>query len=153
MWSRVSSTRLAARIQVETVWRQSGLWVRIPDLHRMRIQGPVWRAPMIPKLSSQENFFDVFLKSQKNSYQLQCRIIFDSTLYICLKVLKRTSLSNLLHLHLLMTMVLCRTTTVLCYIWWRIFFVLQALDLLVPLGMSLVFERLTGSAIFVQLLT
>ena len=36
----------AARIRIEAVWRQSGLWIWIPDPHCMRIQGPVWRAPL-----------------------------------------------------------------------------------------------------------
>ena len=36
----------AVRIRIEAVWRQRGLWIWIPDPHRMRIQGPVWRAPM-----------------------------------------------------------------------------------------------------------
>ena len=34
----------AAQLQNEAVWRQSGPWIRIPDLHRIRIQGPVWRS-------------------------------------------------------------------------------------------------------------
>ena len=40
------STRCRIRIQIETMWRQSGLWILIPDPHRMRIQGSVWRAPV-----------------------------------------------------------------------------------------------------------
>ena len=36
----------AAQIWIEAVWRQSGLWIRIPDLHRIWIQGPVWRDPV-----------------------------------------------------------------------------------------------------------
>ena len=35
----------AARILIEAVWRQSGLWIRIPDANRIRIYDPVWRAP------------------------------------------------------------------------------------------------------------
>ena len=37
----------AARIRIKAVWRQSGLWIRIPDPHRIRIQGPVWRAALL----------------------------------------------------------------------------------------------------------
>ena len=35
----------AARIRIAAVRRQSGLWIRIPDLHRIRLQGLLWRAP------------------------------------------------------------------------------------------------------------
>ena len=35
------------RIQIEVVWRQSDLWVWIPDWHRIWIQGLVWRALII----------------------------------------------------------------------------------------------------------
>ena len=31
----------AAWIQIEAMWRQSGLWIWIPDLHRIWIQGLV----------------------------------------------------------------------------------------------------------------
>ena len=40
------STARADWIRIKAVWRQSGLWIRIPDLHQMRIQDPVWRAPL-----------------------------------------------------------------------------------------------------------
>ena len=69
MWSRVSSTRHAdyghctawldlthchaaqhaARIRIEAVGRQSGLWIWIQDPrypHRIRVRGHVWRAPI-----------------------------------------------------------------------------------------------------------
>ena len=44
--STVTHHSIAARIRIEAVWRQSGLWIQIPDPHRIRIQGPVWRAPL-----------------------------------------------------------------------------------------------------------
>ena len=43
-WSHAAQQ--AARIRIETVWRQSGLRTRIRDSHRTRIQGLVWRAPL-----------------------------------------------------------------------------------------------------------
>ena len=36
----------AALFRIEAVWRQSGLWIRIPDPHRTRIQGSVWRVQL-----------------------------------------------------------------------------------------------------------
>ena len=62
MWSNMSSTQTmlialldwisrtvvehdchAAWIWMEAMWRKSGLWIRITDLHRIRIQGAMWR--------------------------------------------------------------------------------------------------------------
>ena len=41
----LSAAQYAARIRIKAVWRQSGLWIWIPDPHQIRIQlGPVWRA-------------------------------------------------------------------------------------------------------------
>ena len=42
----------AARIQIEAVWRKSGLWIRILDPHLIWIQGPVWRAPVFNSSST-----------------------------------------------------------------------------------------------------
>ena len=39
-------------IQIEPVWKQSGRWIQILDPHQIRIQGPVWRAPVSRLLSS-----------------------------------------------------------------------------------------------------
>ena len=36
----------AAWIRIEAVWRQSRLWIQIPDPHQIGIQCPVWRDPM-----------------------------------------------------------------------------------------------------------
>ena len=64
MWSHLSSTQHAdyahytsrtvpehchaaqhaAWIQIKAMWRQSGIWILIPDPHQ--IQGPVWRASL-----------------------------------------------------------------------------------------------------------
>ena len=40
-----------AQIRIEAVWRQSRLWIRIPNPHRIRIQGPMWRAPIWSNVS------------------------------------------------------------------------------------------------------
>ena len=35
-----------APIRIEAMWRQSGLWNRIPNPHWIRIQVPMWRAQL-----------------------------------------------------------------------------------------------------------
>ena len=40
------TSQCAARIRTKAMWRQSGLWIQISDPHRIRIQGPVWKAPL-----------------------------------------------------------------------------------------------------------
>ena len=66
-YTRCHAAQHAAWIRIEAAWRQSGLWIRIPDPHRIRIQSSVWRAPkslyyitifMITKLIACTKYFD-----------------------------------------------------------------------------------------------
>ena len=56
-WSYVLSRSIChaalhtAWIRIKAVWRQTGFWIRIPDLHWIWIQDPVWRAPMLVKFA------------------------------------------------------------------------------------------------------
>ena len=41
----------AARMWIDVVWRQSSLWILIPDPHWIRIQRSVWRARLLHRRS------------------------------------------------------------------------------------------------------
>ena len=68
-----------AQIWIEAVWRESGLRIQIPDQHRIRIRGPVCRAPIsIHNISRSTNLVTIKCLSNlvlnfKNMFSKQAR--------------------------------------------------------------------------------